>query len=211
MLPAGRWEARIGVPGSKHIYLGLYHQVRHGSLLCLRSACQPGICLRWLQSCLDAALLLVSYQPVKPDRLSNVLLVCRHCLHRLPFTLPLLPVTPTDLLACSDLLAVLLSHWLGHLLISPAEAKLCASTATTSHDAPTQCMVHLSTSLTPRLATQHAEPHLAAPCCRRTRLPGPMTAPWYACAESQLPPTLPCRTTSTTFKTTMPCSRWAQA
>lgn len=22
--PSGRWEARIGVPGSKHIYLGLF-------------------------------------------------------------------------------------------------------------------------------------------------------------------------------------------
>ncbi len=26
--PSGRWEARIGVPGSKHIYLGLFPQVR---------------------------------------------------------------------------------------------------------------------------------------------------------------------------------------
>ena len=25
--PSGRWEARIGVPGSKHIYLGLFPQV----------------------------------------------------------------------------------------------------------------------------------------------------------------------------------------
>lgn len=23
-MPAGRWEARVGVPGSKHVYLGLY-------------------------------------------------------------------------------------------------------------------------------------------------------------------------------------------
>lgn len=24
--PSGRWEARIGVPGSKHIYLGLFNE-----------------------------------------------------------------------------------------------------------------------------------------------------------------------------------------
>lgn len=24
--PSGRWESRIGVPGSKHIYLGLFEQ-----------------------------------------------------------------------------------------------------------------------------------------------------------------------------------------
>ncbi len=25
---AGRWEARIGIPGSRHIYLGLYNEER---------------------------------------------------------------------------------------------------------------------------------------------------------------------------------------
>jgi AP2-like factor (euAP2 lineage) len=29
--PSGRWEARIGVPGSKHIYLGLFASEREAA------------------------------------------------------------------------------------------------------------------------------------------------------------------------------------
>ena len=28
---AGRWEARIGIPGSKHIYLGLFNEEREAA------------------------------------------------------------------------------------------------------------------------------------------------------------------------------------
>ena len=31
---AGRWEARIGVPGSKHIYLGLFASEREAAKVC---------------------------------------------------------------------------------------------------------------------------------------------------------------------------------
>lgn len=30
----GRWEARIGVPGSKHIYLGLFTSEREAAKVC---------------------------------------------------------------------------------------------------------------------------------------------------------------------------------
>ena len=31
MWHAGRWEARIGIPGSKHIYLGLFNQEKEAA------------------------------------------------------------------------------------------------------------------------------------------------------------------------------------
>jgi hypothetical protein len=45
--PSGRWESRIGIPGSKHVYLGLFNQeaaaaqVRASNQYCLSLKHQP--------------------------------------------------------------------------------------------------------------------------------------------------------------------------
>lgn len=48
---AGRWEARIGVPGSKHIYLGLYESEDEAARVCLLDSRTAHTCIPYSQSC----------------------------------------------------------------------------------------------------------------------------------------------------------------
>ena len=88
--PNGRWEARIGTPGSKHVYLGLFHEESEAARAYDRALVKmrgPGSATNFSISTYKAELKEFHVQPLQPAELQASLAsgkgeACKHVLNK---------------------------------------------------------------------------------------------------------------------------------